>query len=63
MAEYITLIGAEGVENAGRNMQGSADSMRDTAGYIDESLNRFINRFEELVCRLENISKEPKDGK
>lgn len=62
MSEYITLIGADDVSQAGHNMQGAADSMRQSAGYIDESLRMFLARFEELVVRLENLQQEPEDG-
>ena len=52
--ETIILVGAEDVRSAASSISASADSMGRTAGYIDESLSRFLTRFEELVVRLEN---------
>ncbi len=60
MSDYTTLLGAEDVLRAGSTIQSAADEMRRTQGYLDETLNRFAMRMEELVTRLEAITpKEP----
>lgn len=53
MNDYITLLGAEDVSRAASSISTSAGEMRQAAGYIDESLTRFIRQFEELVERME----------
>lgn len=53
---YMTLIGTEEVTRAANNMQAAADSMRQTQGFMDESLRHFLARFEELVMRLEALA-------
>lgn len=59
MAEYVTLLGADDVSRAGRQMQDAADRMSGAASTISESLYRhqivleeFIARFEQAVARL-----------
>jgi hypothetical protein len=58
MTEYVHLVGTEDVQRAASNMQHSAEEFNRAAGYIDESLSRFLERFEELVIRLENIGEK-----
>ncbi|KKN46306.1 hypothetical protein LCGC14_0674230 [marine sediment metagenome] len=60
---HIHLLGAEEVGHAGRDISSAADSMRQTSSHLDESLRMFLNRFEDLVVRLEAaIEKEVKRG-
>jgi hypothetical protein len=56
--DYVQLLGAEEVSRAGRDMSSAADSMRQTAGHLDESLRMFLTRFEDLVVRLESAIKK-----
>ena len=44
MSEYITLLGAEGVQKAGYNMQSAASEMLRAAAQITEAL-RLHERF------------------
>ncbi len=60
--DCIQLIGAEAVSRAGGEISASADSMRQTAGHLDESLRMFLTRFEELVVRLESAIEEKARG-
>ena len=56
MAESIYLVGAEDVRRAASTMSSAADEMQRAANIISESNDMFIRRFEELVCRLEQIT-------
>jgi len=62
MSEYITLLGAEDVSRAGRQMAGAADQMQSAASQIEESSRVFLMRFEALVNRLEQANREKTDG-
>lgn len=62
MSEYITLLGAEDVARAGRQMASAADDMQRAASSISESLDMSLRRFEELVERLERLNQERGDG-
>ena len=59
--ETIHLIGTEEVTRAGHNMNSAAESMRRAADQIDVSLYRFLERFEDLVARMEQATKPPED--
>lgn len=60
--DCVQLLGAEEVSRAGRDMSSAADSMHQTAGHLDESLRMFLNRFEDLVVRLESAIEEKAKG-
>ena len=60
MNDHITLLGAEQVSTAGHNMGAAAERMVYAVSAIDETMNRFLSRFEELVVRLENLAETPK---
>ncbi len=62
MSEYITLLGAEDVAKAGRNMQSAAETMSRAASQIEESNRVFLMRFEELIFRLEQANQEKNGG-
>jgi hypothetical protein len=53
MTDSIHLIGAEDVARAGSAIASAAEDMRRTQGWLDESLQRSNNRFEESVARIE----------
>lgn len=66
MSDYITLLGAEDVQRAGRAMQSAAEAMQRAAGQIEEamrlhalSLSEQLDRFEALVERLEAAACRP----
>jgi hypothetical protein len=61
MSEYMTLMGAEQVQSAGRSMQSAAEQMTRSASVIDEALarhQRFLDdwlvRFTDAVSLLES---------
>jgi len=60
MGNYITLLGAEQVERASHTMSSAAEGMLRAVSILDESLRSSLDRFEELVRRLEAL-KEPAD--
>lgn len=43
MGDYMTLLGAEDVARAGRNMQSAADQMQSAAEVIQESNRQFLH--------------------
>ncbi len=51
--DHINLLGAEEVQRAGNTIRAAADRMAQAAATIDESLRLFLNRYEELVTRME----------
>jgi hypothetical protein len=53
VADYVHLIGAEDVKNAGYNMQAAAQQMSGAASSIYDTHARFLQHFEELVARIE----------
>lgn len=57
MTEYVHLIGAEKVENAGHAMAGAAEQMRSSAGSIETALfqhqqflNDWLQRYEQVLA-------------
>lgn len=65
MADYVTLLGAEQVSNAGHNMQGAAETMTRAANQIWESNERLIRALEDHALRIELATaaqKEKGDG-
>lgn len=56
--EYITLMGAEAVQSAGRQMQGAADDMRRAASSIDGALRSHVDR---LIDALSNHARAMDD--
>jgi len=60
MEKYITLLGAESVSSAGSDMKSAAETMRQAAASIEESLNRHKIFMEEWLTTLEAIMSENK---
>ena len=60
MSEYVTLCGAEKVENAGYVMRDAADKMQRSASQIDESLQQHQRFLTEWLGTLEQIMHEAK---
>lgn len=54
MADYVTLLGAEQVQNAGRAMREAADSMIRSAAEFDASLRRHEQFLEDWLTRFES---------
>lgn len=55
--ESMVLIGADDVRQAGSKMKDAARSVEQSVANLDEVLQRALNRFEELVIRLETNNK------
>ena len=58
MAEYITLLGAEDVRAAGSSMKSAAETIRQAAGSLEDSLFRHRQFMDEWMCRLETLKEE-----
>lgn len=53
MADHITLLGAEDVLRAARNMQSAAEDMQRVAASIEDSVQRFARILAEHAERIE----------
>lgn len=60
MADYITLLGAEGVQSAGRSMQSAAEQMQRAADSFESAVAAHNNIFLE---RLEQILREDREAR
>lgn len=58
MSEYVHLVGAEDVANAGRNISSAAADMNRAASYIDETLQRHERFLDDWLIRLEQVFKD-----
>lgn len=58
MSEYVHLVGAEDVANAGRNISSAAADMNRAASYIDETLQRHERFLDDWLDRLGETLKE-----
>ena len=56
--EYVTLMGTEDVQRAGRQMEDAADKMLRAAMEIEESLTRFLQRWEEAIYPMLVLKEE-----
>ncbi len=56
--DFVTLIGAEAVENAGHCIASSAETMRQAAASLESTVHFGLRRLEELVARLERLKGE-----
>jgi hypothetical protein len=54
MTNYVTLLGAEQVAAAGSAIRDAAESMRQTASNLDQSLHYHRQLFEDLLLRAEH---------
>lgn len=59
--DYITLMGAEGVQQAGRDMANAAESFSQSVSYISDILREHTRSMEDLVYRLEALEPNPLD--
>ena len=55
MGNYITLIGADTVGQAGREMQRAAEDMITAANRVEESILKLARVNEEFLDRLERL--------
>lgn len=58
MSDFVHLVGTEGVQSAAHQIAAAAQTMARAASALDECLQRHLNRFEELVQRLEAVAAE-----
>jgi ABC-type transporter Mla subunit MlaD len=52
--ESIYLHGSEQVKDAGNSISRAADTINQAAMNLEGTLDRFLNRFEQLVERIES---------
>lgn len=55
MIDYVTLIGAEAVEQAGHRISAAAESMSRSAATMEHALIKHSRSLEESVERLEAL--------
>ena len=53
MAEYITLLGAEGVQKAASSIRSAAEEMQSAVGFLEDSLFRHRQFMDDWLIRLE----------
>jgi len=58
MSSYITLLGAEKVENAARSMNTAAETIRQSVGNLDGILHRHRLWMDEWMYRMEALKGE-----
>ena len=58
MVEFITLLGADDVRQAGSARKSAACEMRNAAASIEDSLQRHKQFLDDWLCRLEAVMKE-----
>lgn len=58
MNDYVTLVGAEAVERAAREMSSAADAMQRAAGEFEASLYRQRSFMEDWLARFESAIKD-----
>jgi uncharacterized protein YukE len=56
MAEYITLLGSEQVQNAARQMQSAADRMQSAASSFEFQVERFLRGTAELSAAIDRLA-------
>lgn len=55
MPDFTYLVGAETVEKAAWNMKSAAEQFDRSIAQLDQMLDGFLRRFEDLILRLEQI--------
>lgn len=55
MDNYVTLLGTEQVQNAGRTMREAAEQMRQAAGMVDDALHRQRLFMDDWLARFEQV--------
>ena len=60
--ETVVLMGAEDVRAAGRSIASSAETMKQAAASIHETIHFGLRSLEELVYRLEALKKGEDDA-
>jgi hypothetical protein len=58
MSQYITLLGAEAVENAGHRMSRAADTMSSAASAIASVMHTMQMQQDDFLMRLNSILRE-----
>lgn len=55
MSQYVTLIGAESVENASYRMVRASEQMQSAASTIDDAARRLVVAMENLTTTLQAV--------
>lgn len=56
MSDYMTLLGSEQVQSAGRAIASAADTISSAMSSFDSSVDRLIRAMEEHASRIENAT-------
>lgn len=62
MTEYITLMGAEQVQNAACTMSSAASQMQSAASQIEDSQRRHMEAMDQWLDRLEDVLERAHQG-
>jgi hypothetical protein len=63
MGDYVTLLGAEQVQNAASYMRSAAEEMTRAATWMEESLQRQRNFMDDWLARFEQVLNASPDRK
>lgn len=63
MVDYVTLMGSEQVQSAGRSISGAADQMSRAASEISSALERHQRQMDDWLCRFEYIVDKMNEAK
>ncbi len=63
MADYMTLMGADQVQSAGRAMERASSQMSDAASNMESALRQHQNFLDDWLCRFGAILKEIQESK
>ena len=55
-SDYVTLLGAEQVQNAGHHIWGAAEQIRSASGNIDNSVFQLRQILDEFAGRMEAVA-------
>lgn len=58
MSDHVTLLGAEQVKSAGRNIQSSAEQIDRASNVFSEAASSLIRSTDEAISRLEQVQLE-----
>jgi len=61
--EYVTLMGAEDVARAGRNIAGAAEDMNRAANLISESLNQHRQWADDWLLRYQQMLEDDRNAR
>jgi len=63
LMEYVTLMGAEDVSRAGRNIANASEEMLRAANLISESLGQHRNWMDDWLARFQQALEDDRDAR